>query len=123
MVPSELGEWELRGFRRPGSGGHLVSAVVSCHDQDLAGAGLAGLVAGRVRPGGACGAGSPLKVASLAAGMAAGADPAGGMGVLRRGAMGVVLSGIGARSTRSQHQSRDLGGKRPRPGLVDPGLA
>jgi hypothetical protein len=66
-------------------------------------AGLGDLVAEHVRPGGDCGANPHLKVASLVAGMAAGADPVDDMGVLRHGAMGAVFSGIRAPSTLGSH--------------------
>ena len=62
-------------------------------------AGLAGLVAGHVRPGGECGVNAPLKVACLVAGMAAGADSIDDMGLLRHGAMTALLGGIRAPST------------------------
>ena len=66
-------------------------------------AGLQDLVAGHVRPGGDCGANPHLKVASLVAGMAAGADSIDDMGVLRHGAMGAVFGGIRAPSTLGSH--------------------
>jgi hypothetical protein len=46
-------------------------------------AGLAGLVAEYVRPGGDCGVNAPLKVACPVAGMAAGADSIDDMGAPR----------------------------------------
>jgi Transposase DDE domain group 1 len=61
-------------------------------------AGLPDLAAG-VRPEGPAGANAALKIASLAAGMAAGADSIDDMGLLRHGAMGKVFGGIRAPST------------------------
>jgi hypothetical protein len=66
-------------------------------------AGLAGLVAGHVRPGGECGVNAPLKVACLVAGMAAGADSIDDMGLLRHGAMTALFGGIRAPSTLGSH--------------------
>jgi len=62
-------------------------------------AGLHELAAAHVRPGGDCGANAGLKVACLAAGMAAGADSIDDMGLLRHGAMEKVLGGVRAPST------------------------
>jgi hypothetical protein len=66
-------------------------------------AGLAGLVAGHVRPGGDCGVNASLKVGCLVAGMAAGADSIDDMGVLRHGATGVLFGGVRAPSTLGSH--------------------
>ena len=66
-------------------------------------AGLAGLVAGHVRPGGACGVNAPVKVACLVAGMAAGADSIDDMGLLRHGAMTALFGGVRAPSTLGSH--------------------
>jgi len=66
-------------------------------------AGLGGLVAEHVRPGGDCGATPRLKVPCLVAGMAAGADSIDDMGVLRHGAMRAVFGGIRAPSTLGSH--------------------
>jgi Transposase DDE domain group 1 len=66
-------------------------------------AGLAGLVAEHVRPGGECGVNAPLKVACLVAGMAAGADSIDDMDLLRHGAMGTLFGGIRAPSTLGSH--------------------
>ena len=66
-------------------------------------AGLAGLVAEHVRPGGDCGVNAHLKVACLAAGMAAGADSIDDMDLLRHGAMGTLFGGIRAPSTLGSH--------------------
>jgi hypothetical protein len=66
-------------------------------------AGLAGLVAEHVRPGGECGVNAPLKVACLVAGMAAGADSIDDMGLLRHGAMSTLFGGIRAPSTLGSH--------------------
>ena len=66
-------------------------------------AGLQDLVAGHVRPRGACGANPDLKAGCLVAGMAAGADSIDDMGVLRHGAMGAVFGGIRAPSTLGSH--------------------
>jgi hypothetical protein len=66
-------------------------------------AGLAGLVAEHVRPGGECGVNAPLKVACLVAGMAAGADSIDDMDLLRHGAMGMLFGGIRAPSTLGSH--------------------
>jgi len=61
-------------------------------------AGLPALAAG-VRPDGPAGANPALKVACLAAGMAAGADSIDDMNLLRHGAMGTLFGGIRAPST------------------------
>jgi hypothetical protein len=66
-------------------------------------AGLAGLVAEHVRPGGDCGVNADLKVACLVAGMAAGADSIDDMGLLRHGAMPALFGGIRAPSTLGSH--------------------
>jgi hypothetical protein len=66
-------------------------------------AGLQDLVAEHVRPGGDCGANPHLKVASLVAGMAAGADSIDDMGVLRHGAMSRLFGGVRAPSTLGSH--------------------
>jgi Transposase DDE domain group 1 len=66
-------------------------------------AGLPELLAEHVRPGGACGANAPLKVACLVAGMTAGADSVDDMGLLRHGATGVLFGGVRAPSTLGSH--------------------
>ena len=66
-------------------------------------AGLPGLLAEYVRPGGECGVNAPLKVGCLVAGMAAGADSVDDMGLLRHGAMGVLFGGVRAPSTLGSH--------------------
>jgi len=66
-------------------------------------AGLGGLVAEHVRPGGACGVNAGLKVPCLVAGMAAGADSIDDMDVLRHGAMDVLFGGVRAPSTLGSH--------------------
>ena len=66
-------------------------------------AGLAGLVAEHVRPGGPCGANADLKIPCLVAGMAAGADSIDDMDVLRHGAMADLFGGIRAPSTPGSH--------------------
>ena len=66
-------------------------------------AGLAGLVAEHVRPGGECGVNAHLKVPCLVAGMAAGADSIDDMGLLRHGAMPGLFGGIRAPSTLGSH--------------------
>jgi len=66
-------------------------------------AGLPGLLAEHVRPGGECGVNAPLKVGCLVAGMAAGADSIDDMGVLRHGAMDVLFGGVRAPSTPGSH--------------------
>ena len=62
-------------------------------------AGLHDLAAEHVRLDGDCGASPALKVACLAAGMAAGADSIEGMDLLRHGAMGTLFGGVRAPST------------------------
>src|SRR6478752_2608592 len=62
-------------------------------------AGLAGLVAEHVRPGGDCGVNAHLKVPCLVAGMVAGADSIDDMDLLRHGAMPALFGGIRAPST------------------------
>jgi hypothetical protein len=62
-------------------------------------AGLHDLAAEHVRPDGDCGANAGLKVACLAAGMAAGADSIEDMGLLRHGAMDRLFGGVRAPST------------------------
>lgn len=67
-------------------------------------AGLAGVVAEHVRPGGNCGANAHLKVPCLVAGMAAGADSVDDMDLLRYGVMMDALFGeIRAPSTLGSH--------------------
>jgi Transposase DDE domain group 1 len=66
-------------------------------------AGLPGLLAEHVRPGGECGVNAPLKVGCLVAGMAAGADSLDDMGLLRHGAMGTLFGGVRAPSTLGSH--------------------
>jgi hypothetical protein len=66
-------------------------------------AGLAGLVAAHVRPGGPCGVNAQVKIPGLVAGMAAGADSIYDMGLLRDGAMPDVLGRIRAPSTLGSH--------------------
>jgi hypothetical protein len=66
-------------------------------------AGLADLVAEHVRPGGECGVNAHLKVACLAAGMAAGADSIDDMDLLRHGAMSTLFGGVRAPSTLGSH--------------------
>jgi hypothetical protein len=66
-------------------------------------AGLGGLVAEHVRPGGDCGVNAHLKVPCLVAGMAAGADSIDDMDLLRHGAMGMLFGGIRAPSTLGSH--------------------
>jgi len=66
-------------------------------------AGLAGLVAEHVRPGGPCGVNAELKIPCLVAGMAAGADSIEDMGLLRHGAMPDLFGGIRAPSTLGSH--------------------
>jgi hypothetical protein len=63
-------------------------------------AGLPGLVAEHVTPGGV---NAHLKVGCLVAGMAAGADSIDDMDVLRHGAMGVLFGGVRAPSTLGSH--------------------
>jgi Transposase DDE domain group 1 len=62
-------------------------------------AGLHDLAAEHVRLDGGCGASPALKVACLAAGMAAGADSIQDMDLLRHGAMGTLFGGVRAPST------------------------
>jgi hypothetical protein len=66
-------------------------------------AGLGGLVAEHVRPGGECGVNAHVKVACLVAGMAAGADSVDDMDLLRHGAMPALFGGIRAPSTLGSH--------------------
>src|SRR5690242_20943534 len=62
-------------------------------------AGLHDLAGAHVRPGGDQGANASLKVACLAAGMAAGADSIDDMDLLRHGAMPALFGDIRAPST------------------------
>jgi hypothetical protein len=66
-------------------------------------AGLAGLVAEHVLPGGPCGVNAQVKIPCLVAGMAAGADSIADMGLLRHGAMPDLFGGIRAPSTLGSH--------------------
>jgi hypothetical protein len=66
-------------------------------------AGLAGLAAEHVRPGGECGVNADLKVPCLVAGMAAGADSIDDMDLLRHGGMSTLFGGIRAPSTLGSH--------------------
>jgi hypothetical protein len=66
-------------------------------------AGLPGLVAAHVRPGGPCGVNAVLKIPCLVAGMAAGADSIDDMDLLRHGAMPGLFGGIRAPSTLGSH--------------------
>jgi len=66
-------------------------------------AGLAGLVAEHVRPGGPCGVNAQLKIPCVVAGMAAGADSIDDMDLLRHGAMPDLFGGIRAPSTLGSH--------------------
>jgi hypothetical protein len=66
-------------------------------------AGLAGMVAEHVRPGGPCGVNAQLKIPCLVAGMAAGADSIDDMDLLRHGAMPGLFGGIRAPSTLGSH--------------------
>ena len=66
-------------------------------------AGLGGLVAERVRPGGDCGVNAHLKIPCLVAGMVAGADSIDDMDLLRHGAMPDLFGGIRAPSTLGSH--------------------
>ena len=66
-------------------------------------AGLAGLVAEHVRPGGPCGVNAHLKIPGLVAGMIAGADSIDDMSLLRHGALPDLLGGIRAPSTLGSH--------------------
>jgi hypothetical protein len=69
-------------------------------------AGLPGLVAEHVRPGGECGVNAQLKVPALVAGMAAGADSIDDMDVLRHGAS----TGTPSRARSSAiRRSREIG--------------
>jgi hypothetical protein len=67
-------------------------------------AGLAGLVAEHVRPGGPCGVNAQLKIPCLVAGMVAGADSIDDMDLLRHGAMPDLFGGIRAPSTLGSHR-------------------
>jgi hypothetical protein len=123
-VPSDLGEWELRSFQFPVREDtlqvRLLHTLAKTHasfdDPNLVShaglvpvmalarrAGLAGLVAEHVRPGGECGVNAQLKVGCLVAGMAAGADSIDDMDLLRHGAMDVLFGGIRAPSTLGSH--------------------
>jgi Transposase DDE domain group 1 len=83
---------------------NLVSQAGLVPVMALAGrAGLAGLVAEHVRPGGEYGVNPDLKVACLVAGMAAGADSINDMGLLRHGAMSTLFGGVRAPSTLGSH--------------------
>src|ERR1700734_625900 len=66
-------------------------------------AGLPGLVADHVRPGGECGVNAQLKIPCLIAGMAAGADSIDDMDLLRHGAMPDLFGGGRAPSTLGSH--------------------
>ena len=66
-------------------------------------AGLGGLVAEHVRPGGECGVNAHLKIPCLVAGMVAGADSIDDMGLLRHGAMSTLFGGVRAPSTLGSH--------------------
>jgi hypothetical protein len=66
-------------------------------------AGLGGLVAEHVRPGGGCGVNAAVKVPCLVAGMAAGADSIDDMDLLRHGAMTSLFGGVRAPSTLGSH--------------------
>ena len=66
-------------------------------------AGLGGLVAAHVRPGGPCGVNAQLKIPCLIAGMAAGADSIDDMDLLRHGALPYLFGGIRAPSTLGSH--------------------
>jgi hypothetical protein len=66
-------------------------------------AGLPGLVAEHVRPGGECGVNAAVKVPCLVAGMAAGADSIDDMDLLRHGAMSTLFGGVRAPSTLGSH--------------------
>jgi hypothetical protein len=66
-------------------------------------AGLPGLLAEHVRPGGGCGVNAPAKVGCLVAGMAAGADSIDDMGLLRHGATDALFAGVRAPSTLGSH--------------------
>jgi hypothetical protein len=62
-------------------------------------AGLGGLAAEHVRIARPCGVNAPVKIACLAAGMAAGADSIDDLDLLRHGAMPALFGGIRAPST------------------------
>ena len=66
-------------------------------------AGLPGLLAEHVRPGGECGVNAPAKAGCLVAGMTAGADSIDDMSLLRHGAMDVLFAGVRAPSTLGSH--------------------
>ena len=66
-------------------------------------AGLPGLLAEHVRPGGGCGVNADLKVGCLVAGMVAGAGSIDDMGLLRHGAMDALFGGVRAPSTLGSH--------------------
>jgi hypothetical protein len=66
-------------------------------------AGLSGLVAEQVRPGGPCGVNAPVKIGCLIAGMIGGADSIDDMDLLRHGAMDTVFGEIRAPSTLGSH--------------------
>jgi len=66
-------------------------------------AGLGDLLAGHVRPGGACGVNAAVKVPCLVAGMAAGAGSSDDMDLLRPGAMSSLFGGARAPSTLGSH--------------------
>src|SRR5512142_1015033 len=83
---------------------NLVSQAGLVPVMALAGrAGLPGLVAGHVRPGGECGVNADLKVSALVAGTEAGADSIDDMDVLRHGAMSMLFGGVRAPSTLGSH--------------------
>ena len=60
-------------------------------------AGLGDLAAEHVRIARPCGVNAPVKIACLAAGMAAGADSIDDMDLLRHGAMSTLSGGVGRR--------------------------
>jgi hypothetical protein len=66
-------------------------------------AGLGGLVAEHVQPGGECGVNAHLKIPCLVAGMVAGADSIDDMDLLRHGAMDALFGSIRAPSTLGSH--------------------
>jgi hypothetical protein len=66
-------------------------------------AGLPGLVAEQVTPGGPCCVNAPVKIGCLVAGMVAGADSIEDMDLLRHGAMDALFGGIRAPSTLGSH--------------------
>ena len=68
-------------------------------------AGLAGLVAEHVRPGGDCGVNAYLKVPCLVAGMVARADSIDDMDLLRHGALPGLFGGIRRRPRRLDPRS------------------